>query len=126
MSESLPETRYLLRRGLLSRGLTFSEEGPYTFRVETSQGVRFGISLMPGNRRIAIFHGSVVPEQLRGKGLGQKFLALREELAHEAGINLLLATVRDTNEPEAHILTKAGWVRLIERETGTTLWGKRI
>lgn len=119
------ETRYRLTRALRSRcTLTILNEDSYLAEYGTIG--RFKLTLMPGNRRVLISSGVVVNEGDRGKGYGKKMLAMREEIAKYAGINLLLATVREDNAREIHILETNGWKRLNKRDTGVCLWGKEI
>jgi ribosomal protein S18 acetylase RimI-like enzyme len=121
-----------LKRAITSRGfhLTESCDGSYHAFVpgqETGDSSEFRLSFLPGNRRILISHGVRIPEDRRGKGLGQKYLRMREEIAREAGVNLLLATVREDNPVEKHLLRKHGWEKLIYRRgTGVSLWAKRL
>lgn len=119
------ETRYHLESALRRRGLGVKHTELGTFVVETPHST-FSMSLMPGNKRIVISHGVKVDEDFRGQGIGKRLLALREEVAREAGINLLLATVRDDNAVEIHLLEAAGWKRLLQRKTGVSLWGKEL
>lgn len=118
------QTKYLLERAIRTRGFNITINHD-TFTVFHPDG-RFGLTLMPGNRRILISHDSYVNYLDRGKGIGKKMLNLREEIAKEVGVNLLLATVRDDNAAENHILLTDGWDRLIKRETGVSLWAKQL
>jgi len=88
---------------------------------------KFSMSFMPGNRRTIITHGVLVEPQFRNRGEGRKLLQLRENLAKEAGVNLLLATVKNDNIVEIHLLQTSGWIRFTSRrDTKTALWGKRL
>lgn len=124
-TQCLPEAKYFLRHALRTRGFTVTEEG-YTFYVKTGVG-KFALSFMPGNRRTLISHDVFIEEQHRGKGLGRVGLSTREKIAREAGATLLLATVRNDNKIELHLLRTSGWKRFTSRrDTGTSLWGKRL
>ena len=120
----LQESMYLLKRGFQTRG--YNSICTTRELCVSEPGWTFTVSFMPGNRRILISHGVRIDEGLRGKGLGRKLLKLREEIAREAGVNLLLATVRDDNEIEQHLLITEEWVRLIQRDTEISLWGKQL
>lgn len=121
----LVEAKQRLERAMRTRGLLPTVEGR-TFNVKLDVG-RFSMSFLPGNRRIVVFHDVFIEPSHRGKGIGRKWLRLREEMAREAGCNLLQATVRDDNATEVHLLQTEGWRRLIDRrETGVSLWVKRL
>lgn len=128
-TNSLSEARYLLRRALRSRGMSpdhlYLYSNPDKFKVVHATGC-FTLSFMPGNRRVLISSDSYVIERERGQGLGRKLLKMREEIAREAGVNLLLATVREDNAIEIHLLETSGWKRFNKRETGVCLWGKEL
>jgi len=82
---------------------------------------------MPGNRRVLISHRSSIEQWQRNKGYGRRMLDLREQLAREAGANLLLATVKNENVIEIHLLESNGWKRFTNRkETQVSLWGKEL
>lgn len=126
MTNSLAEAQYLLQRALRTRGfsaMNINEEN--SFLASNTQTV-FRLTFMPGNRRVLISSQVQVDLALRGKGLGRKYLAIREEVAREAGVNLLLATVREDNTIEIHLLETSGWKRYNKRETGVCLWGKEL
>lgn len=121
----LSEAKYLLERAMRTRGITPTIVNR-TFTVSMTIG-RYSVSFMPGNRRTLIFHESFIEPQFRGKGLGRKGLALREEMARETGATLLLATVRDDNKVENELLLSSGWSHFTDNlETGVSLWGKRL
>lgn len=51
-----------------------------------------------------------VSEGLRGRGIAQEMMYLKEALAKEFGYSLIMATVNMTGNPaEVHILEKFGW-----------------
>jgi GNAT superfamily N-acetyltransferase len=121
------QTLHLLESGFRRRGLSCGYfDGKYNLTVFHPAG-SFKVGMMPGNRRVLISFASFVQPSERGKGLGQRLLRLRQDVAREAGINLMLATVRDDNRVERHLLRKAKWFVLAPRpETGTSLWAKRL
>lgn len=124
-TSSKMETLYLLARGFRTRGCEVTAEA-YNVKIWHSNG-HFCVGLMPGNRRILISFNSYIAPEMRDKGLGQRLLRLRQDVAREAGINLMLCTVRDDNKVERHLLRKAGWHVLAPRpETGVSLWAKRL
>lgn len=118
------ETRYLLERAFRTRGCDIQVLED-TFNVSFPEG-HFSLTIIPHNKRTLISHSLVVDSMYRGKGFGQKWHELREEVAREAGVNLLLGTVRNDNAPQIHILEKRGWKRLTNRNTGVSLWGKEL
>jgi len=115
------ETEHLVSRGLRVRGIRLN----VCVECEHEAGT-FRLSLMPGNRRVLISHGVTIHPAYRGKGIGRKYLRLREEIAREAGINLLLVTVRNDNLAEIHLLETEGWKKFTDRNTGVSLWGKEL
>lgn len=120
------EALHLLEAGFRRRGFRPFPEGKYNIKCYYDEGY-FSVGLMPGNRRILVSFGSFVQPEFRNKGLGRKMLRLRQEVAREAGINLMLATVRDDNKIERHLLRRAGWQILAPRpETGVSMWAKKL
>jgi len=97
-----------------------------TFSVSHGAGY-FSLSFMPGNRRVLISHRSSIEQGQMNKGFGRRMLDLREQLAREAGANLLLATVKNENAIEIYLLESNGWKRFTNRkETQVSLWGKEL
>lgn len=87
----------------------------------------FELHFLPGNRRTIVSHGVFIPPARRGKGLGTIFCAFREKMCREAGITLMLATVRNDNIAEEKVLTKNSWTRFTNnQQTGCSLWGKTL
>ena len=126
MTTCLAESVYLFERALKTRGYLFQRDR-HTFNVTLANGGKFSLSFFEGNRRMMISHGVYLPESERGKGIGKKLLQLREQIASEAGVNLLMATVRNDNPIEIHLLENAQWERLWNRqETGVSLWIKKL
>jgi GNAT superfamily N-acetyltransferase len=124
-TNSLNEAKYRLARAFRIRGFSLDIVNERTFSAYEN-GYRFSLSFMPGNRRILISHDTHVDPEKRDQGLGKKMLGFKEVLAKDAGVNLLLATVRNDNHIEIHLLEKAGWTRLLNRKTGVSLWGKEL
>lgn len=124
MAESLAEAKYLLRRALQIRGFVISDTDSM-FNASDNFG-HFRLTFMPGNRRVLISSHVVIRDEFRGKGIGRKMLAMREEIARECGANLVLATVREDNSIEIHLLESSGWKRYNKRDTGVCLWGKEL
>ena len=123
---SLSESIYLLQRAFHIRGMYPILKNERTIEYVTTVA-KFSMSFMPGNRRTIISHGVLVESEFRNKGEGRKLLQLREDLAKEAGVNLLLATVKNYNKIEIHLLKTSGWKRLTNRkDTKTSLWGKQL
>lgn len=123
---SLLEARKLLVDALIERGISISGVGHYDITC-ASPVASFSLSFMPGNRRTLISHAALVKPEFRGKGVGTRMNKLREEAAREAGVTLMLATVRDDNAPEIRVLEKCEWKRLTQNtETKCSLWGKQL
>jgi len=117
----------LLLAALEERGIKVATINGDALHCQVPEG-RFSLTLMPGNRRTLISHDLFLEPSARGKGLGRKLLGLREEAARQAGITLLLATVRNDNSVEVHLLnTTSGWQRLTNCiPTQVSLWGKEL
>lgn len=82
---------------------------------------RFCISLLPGCGTVAVFHGVVVEEKWRGRGLGSLLHRLRLAAIVEAEVTLVLCTVVSGNTPQIRILERNGWVegrRFVNNVTG--------
>jgi hypothetical protein len=74
---------------------------------------QFGITQLPGCCGIAVFYHASVTESVRGKGLGDLFLSIREKAAVLAGYTLAQATVLKNNDAEVHLLTKHKWGKAV-------------
>lgn len=127
LTKSLEEARYRLLAALLQRDVKATLSSfPYDI-VCYADEAKFSLSFMPGNRRTLISHDVEVYETCRRRGVGTRMCALREEAAREAGVTLILATVKDDNVAEVKILEKGGWSRLTQNSiTGCSLWGKQL
>jgi|SRR5690348_94412 len=121
----LAESCYLLGRALRSRGFRVNEVDSHSFKIE-NETTHFTLTFMPGNKRVLISSNVKVYPEFQGKKYGTKYLLMREEIAREAKCNLILATVREDNSIEIHLLEKHGWKRFNKRETGVCLWGKEL
>ena len=121
----LSQALYLLERAIRTRGFGLVIENKRTFHI-TDTHAKFSLSFMPGNRRVLVSHGTVVEKEYRNKGIGKRLAAVKQELAREAGCNLLLGTVRNDNFVQEHQMRKDGWERLLNRKTGVSLWGKQL
>jgi GNAT superfamily N-acetyltransferase len=127
MTGCLAESLYLLESSLRTRGYSVCRMNGRTVHVTTSQGAKFDLSFLDGNRRVLVSNHVWVPPEDRGRGEGRRLLNLREVVAREAGVNLLMATVHNTNKPEIHLLSTSGWKRLLNRrETKVSLWIKKL
>lgn len=121
----LGDAKLKLREALESYQLLVEVDG-FEFKVQHPQG-KFSLSFLPGNRRVLISHGSKIYPEHRGKGIGKQMLVIREECAKLAGVNLLLATVRNDNAAEMHLLLTHGWLRFTCRtESEVSLWAKEL
>ena len=116
----------------LTRAL--SQENIHFQTYDDSRSVRcwvdeasFALSFLPGNCRTLVSHAVETSKEHRGKGVGRRMLQLREKCARAAGVTLLMATVKNNNAPEMHLLLTEGWKRLTVREdTGCSLWVKEL
>lgn len=118
----MEQTIALTQRALRRRGLPTIAVSDRELAHWSDSG-NFRISLLPGNTRVAISHAVWLPKNKRGQGLGKKLLRSRMAAFREAGLRLILATVRNSNRAEMHLLRRRGWKRLIKFGS-TSLWGK--
>lgn len=120
------EARYRIARGIRTiAGMEVDQKNEDSF-VAVGVNGSFELTIMPGNRRVLISQHSFIRPECRGMGHGQRYLQAREEIARYAGCNLMLATVREDNAIEIHLLEKHGWKRFNTRDTGVSLWGKEL
>lgn len=80
-------------------------------RFSGEQG-RYNLTPMPGNEDVAISHGVLIYEELRGKGYGKSQHDARLENARKLGYSYVICTVKADNAVEKHILAKKGWTKL--------------
>lgn len=125
VSSCAAETRQRLERACRTRGLYVRDAGGGNYEIEAGNG-GWTFTLMPGNRRVLISQHAFVHPGRRGKGYGRRYLRWRAEIADEIGCNLLLATVREDNIVQTHLLESEGWKRYNNRDTGVSLWGKEL
>lgn len=123
----LLEAQQRLLSALLNRGVkAYTGQNGRTI-YGFSSGSDFRLSFMPGNSRTLISHAVTVQADIRNKGVGTKLCQLREEAAKEAGVTLMLCTVRGDNPAQEHLLNKRSWIRLTKNErTNCSLWGKQL
>lgn len=72
----------------------------------------FSLQSFPACTSIVISVGCFVAEEFKGMGYGKALNKLRVKAMSLAGFERILATVRDDNEAEKHILMVNGWTRL--------------
>lgn len=68
---------------------------------------------MPGCCGIIISTSSYIDAAYRGKGLGTLLNTLRIHMAHYLGYTMVICTDIESNEPQAKILNKNGWQKLL-------------
>lgn len=125
-TKSLLEAKYRLMAALMQRDVEVTQLSDHEIYGKKAEAT-FHLSFMPGNRRTLISHGVEVEGVARGRGLGSAMCLLRELAAVEAGVTLMLATVRDDNAAEIQVLDKFGWKRLLQNSTThCSLWGKQL
>lgn len=120
----MEHTIALLQEALGKRGLKAVVISPRELAYWGDQG-NFRLSTLPGNSRVMISHAVWLPEDKRGKGLGKRLLKTRMAALRASKVQLVLATVKNGNHKEAHLLRQRGWKRLI-KFGGTSLWGKTL
>lgn len=126
ITKDLAQARELLRTALVVRGFDAYQTSKYTIEGKDFT-TKFCLSFMPGNRRTVISHAVEVFPEYRGAGIGTRNSELREEACMEAGITLMLATVKNSNAAEVRVMEKRGWKRLTNNlRTDCSLWGKQL
>jgi GNAT superfamily N-acetyltransferase len=101
----------------------------YPIEHEGKQIGKFRLTPLPGCAKVGVSHHLEIYESFRGRGLGHKAQKARLDLAKSLGFRVLLATTRDTNAPQEHILPAAGWKRVtFYEEDGFVvhLWSKNL
>lgn len=91
----------------------------------------YELNPFPGCNQIVVSNHSFIPEELRGQGLGQAQHLDRINHMRKLGYDYAICTVKSDNEPQIHILKKAGWKHFdsfMNKETGNfvEIWGKLI
>lgn len=86
----------------------------------------FSLSSFPGCNTVAISHNVYVYDDFKGKGYGAELLKLRLRALSLAGFQRVLATVRQDNLIEEHILEGNSWKPLFsfdsEHQGRVVMW----
>jgi GNAT superfamily N-acetyltransferase len=89
----------------------------------------FALQELPGCCGVVVSYHVSVQNAFQGKGVGDALLKIRMAAAKKANYTLMQATTVRSNDREAHLLEKNGFVRTTEfssRRTGSTVvvWQK--
>ena len=78
---------------------------------------KFQLSFMPGCKGVLISHASWVHEQCRRRGIGRALLNVKEAIAKDMQISMMMATVRDDNDAQKYLFATAknGFWRVIDQ-----------
>jgi RimJ/RimL family protein N-acetyltransferase len=95
-----------------------------TFTQKDGVGYAY-IDPLSGDSDIGLMHGVYIPENERGKGIGDAQHKERLKWMKDYSFSYALCTVSKWNEAEIHILEKNGWEKLKELEY-SILWGKQL
>lgn len=87
---------------------------------------KFGMLPLPGCRAICVLHHVEVEPSLRGKGIGKELLRIRLAVAKEIGYKIVMATVRDDNEKEIHLLAANGVMHVLSYLAPDELCGHMV
>jgi len=88
----------------------------------------YELNPFPGCNQVVVSNHAFIYPQHRGKGWGSEQHRHRLQMAKHLGYNYMICTVKETNEPELHILRTHGWRKLdvflnTETENNLELWG---
>lgn len=130
-SMSTPENMRALLKASEEEAMIYSEAGD--FRISRTgerevaykfkRGIsEFHISLLPGCKNVAIFHGVTVDPTHRNEGLGKRLHAYRLRVAQRIGCTTVMCTVLAGNSVEKRILENFGWRKTISVTPGIELW----
>jgi len=72
---------------------------------------KFKLTQMGGCNGVCISSNEAIYGTYKGKGYGNTFNKIREDLAQQMGYSVMLCTVIDGNVPQEKILFKNGWAR---------------
>jgi len=94
--------QYLDQKGLI-------KEVVFSLQLNTTCIAQFTLAPLIGCCGVCISTGAVVLRNWRNKGLGKLLNLLRIHIATHLGYGLLLATSKETNEPQSKIFFANGW-----------------
>lgn len=66
---------------------------------------RFTLSFLYGCRGILVSHGMIVSPDFRGKGIAKKLKPIKDKVAKDLQVSVLLATVREDNAAEKNVIS---------------------
>lgn len=93
---------------------------------EQVDGVGYAyIDPLSGDSDIALMHSVYIPENERGKGIGDVQHKERLIWMRESGFEAAICTVNNNNEAEIKILEKNGWQKIAEL-TYSSIWIKKL
>lgn len=96
-----------------------------TFICTTEAEVsRFSISILPGCRKVVVFHGVTVEPTHRNQGLSKLLHGYRLAVAERYGAKTAMCTVLVGNSVEKKILTGYGWTCMTTVTPGIEVWTK--
>lgn len=73
---------------------------------------RFTLSFLYGCKGILVSHGMLVSSQYRGQGIGKQLQPIKERVARDLRVSMLLSTVRVNNAPQRAVLEGCHWQQL--------------
>lgn len=99
-------------------------------RLATEYGA-YEITPLPGQPQVAVCHGFMVPQSLRGMGYGHRLKQHQNDAIAAQLHDFAICTVSSGNVAQKRVLGAAGWVKLAEfgntRSSETTeLWGYSV
>lgn len=86
----------------------------------------FSISILPGCKRVVVFHGVTVEPTYRNQGLGKTLHGYRLAVAERFGAKTAMCTVLVGNSVEKKILAGYGWSCMAGVTPGIEIWTKVI
>lgn len=99
-------------------------------RIATEYGA-YEITPLPGQPQIAVCHGFMVPQDMRGRGYGHKLKEHQGETLRAQLHDFAICTVAAENTAQQRVLAESGWKKLTEFQNTrsseiTELWGHQV
>ena len=99
-------------------------------RYATDYGA-YEVTPLPGQPQVAVCHGFMVPQNMRGRGYGHMLKAHQGATLRAQLHDFAICTVAAGNAAQQRVLESAGWKKLAEFENTrsgetTELWGHNV
>jgi len=83
---------------------------------------KFSLSFLYGCKGILISHGMLVAHNYRGRGIAKKLKPIKDKIAEDLQVSLILATVRQDNNIEKNVIKDWNHIEtFLNRRTGNNV-----